>query len=218
MDLLKDWWVNLRIDWPFIEYEGKANGFAQDYEGTLPAFFADLEATSPELRKEYYNLQFYDLLLTMVSHRDLASIRRLFELCPGWNGQGYIEGLTPLGQALDNRDLACMRFLLEKGADPEIYEQTLTVLESAIYDGMGMEVYCMLLDFGAIFTSKALLALASEGNADAIRYLLDNAHSLQHDTRAGLLEVSLEEADVYVSPEERLPDVLALLRELQNET
>jgi len=217
MDHLKDWWVNWRVDWPFIEYEGKANGFAQDYECTLPAFFMDLEATSPELRKKYYSEQVYDLLLTMVIHRDLPSIRRLFELCPGWNGRGYIEGLTPLGQALDNRDLACMRFLLEKGADTELYDQTLTVLEAAIYDGMGMDVYCMLLDFGATFTSKALLALASEGNADAIRHLLDNAHSLQHDSRPGLLEASLAEADSYVSPEERLPAVLTLIQALQKE-
>lgn len=217
MDLLKDWWVNWRMDWPFIEYEGKAEGFSQDYSATLPAFFRDLEATDPKLRKNYYSEQLYDLLLTMVIHRDMPSIRRLFDLCPGWNGQGSIEGLTPLGQALDNRDLGCMCFLLEKGADPEVYEQTLTVLESAIYDQCGMEYYRLLAEFGAVFTTKALLALASEGDSDSIRYLLDNAKYFQYDSRTGLLNAALEEAEIYVDPEDRLPAVLAMLRTLQNE-
>lgn len=129
MDLLQDWWVGWSIDWPFISYTGKANDFYTDYRGTIPAFFADLEATDPEIRKQYYDQQIYDLLLVMVCHKDLASIRRLFDLCPDWSGQGYIEGLTPLGQALDNRDIPCMRLLLERGADPENYDQTTTVLK-----------------------------------------------------------------------------------------
>lgn len=192
MDLLQDWWVGWSIDWPFISYTGKANDFYTDYKGTIPAFFADLEATDPEIRKQYYDQQIYDLLLVMVCHKDLASIRRLFDLCPDWSGQGYIEGLTPLGQALDNRDIPCMRLLLEQGADPENYDQTTTVLEAAVYDGLDFEVCEMLLAHGAVFTANALAWLAQSCNRALIEEVFRRASCLQYDSRAGLIAAALE--------------------------
>ena len=216
MDLLKDWWVDWEMDWPFIKYTGKANGFSSGYADTIQAFFADLAATAPDSRKKYYEMELYDLLFLMVQKRDLPSIRRLFSLCPGWDGNGAIEGLTPLGQALDNRDIPCMRLLLEQGGDPELYEQTLTLLESAAYDDYGMEYYRLLAEFGAVFTAKALLTLASLDDTNSIRYLLRSAVP-ETGTRSGLLEAALGNADVYVFPDEKLPDALNLLHTLQSE-
>lgn len=214
MDFLKDWWVDWRMDWPFIEYEGKANGFGADYAGTIPAFFADLEATAPEVRKEYYSEQIYDLLLTMVNHRDLASIRRLFDLCPGWNGCGSIEGLTPAGQALDNRDYPCLRLLLEKGADTECYDQSNTLLEAAVYDDLGWDVYEMLLHAGAGFTLKVLLALVQESNREMIEKMFAQASWLHYDSRESLIAEALSEVESDLAAGLCGPEALALLKSL----
>lgn len=215
MDLLKDWWVDWRIDWPFIEYSGKAKAFQSDYQRTLPTFFADLAATDPEIRRKYYAEELYDLLLTMVIHRDMASIRKLFDLCRDWNGCGHIEGLTPLGQALDNRDLTCMEFLLEKGADPGNYDQSTTVLEAAVYDRLGARVYDLLLSYGAVLTRTAVLDLARDGEEESIRALLAGASCFQYDSRAGLLDAALEEAEEQAQAELWEPEVPALIRKLQ---
>lgn len=214
MDFLKDWWVDWRMDWPFIEFEGKATDFSADYAGTLPAFFADLEATDPEIRKEYYGEQLYDLLLTMVIHRDMASIRRLFDLCPGWNGRGSIEGLTPAGQALENRDYPCLRFLLEKGADTEYYDQSNTLLEVAIYDGLGWDVYEMLLQAGAGFTLKLLLTLAEDGNRELIEKIFTKATWVHYDSREGLIAEAVSEVESDQAAGLCGPETLELLKSL----
>ena len=212
MDFLKDWWTSWSMDWPFLAITGKATGFDKNYAETIPVFFKDLEATDPELRRKYYDPQLYEVLMTMVLQRDTDSVRRLFFLCPGWNGRGTVEGLTPLGQALENRDWDCMALLLERGADPELYDQTTTALEAAIWDGLGEEVYRLLLSHGSIFTCNALLALAESEERDLIPVLLKVATVLQYDSLPGLLKAA--EAEIRDNPHRYDPDTADALRRL----
>jgi ankyrin len=169
---------------------------------------------------------------------------------PGWKGDAIAAqntfgnvvgaGMTPFVRAAKNADLAMMRLLLEKGADPTIATRNKTTALMALVGGLGrkygadlhvsaaeeknaLEAAKLLLDLRADVNASndagqtSLHAAAAIGANGVVRFLVERGARLDAKTRQGrtALDESLRGVpNVDGAPGEAHEDTAALLREL----
>ena len=169
---------------------------------------------------------------------------------PGWKGDAIAAqntfgnvvgaGTTPFVRAAKNADLALMRLLLEKGANPHIATRNKTTALMALVGGLGRKYGAdlqvspaeeknalvaakLLLDLGADVNAAneagqtPLHAAAAIGANGVVRFLVERGARLDAKTRQG--RTPLDEAlrgvpNVDGAPGEGHEDTAALLREL----
>jgi ankyrin repeat protein len=169
---------------------------------------------------------------------------------PGWKGDAIASqntfgnvvgaGTTPFVRAAKNGDLAMMRLLIDKGANPNIATRNKTTALMALVGGLGrkygadlhvsaieeknaLEAAKLLLDLGADVNAAneagqtSLHAAAAIGANGVVRFLVERGARLDARTRQGRtpLDDSLRGvANVDGAPGEAHEDTAALLREL----
>jgi ankyrin repeat protein len=169
---------------------------------------------------------------------------------PGWKGDAIAAqntfgnvvgaGTTPFVRAAKNADLAVMRLLIEKGANPAIATRNRTTALMALVGGLGrrygadlkvsaaeeknaLEAAKLLLDLGADVNAAneagqtSLHAAAAIGANGIVRFLVERGARVDAKTRQG--RTALDEAlrgvpNVDGAPGEAHDDTAALLREL----
>ena len=172
---------------------------------------------------------------------------------PGWKGDAIAAqntfgnvigaGTTPFVRAAKNGDLAVMRLLIDKGADPNIATRNKTTALMALVGGLGrkygadlqvsaaeeknaLEAAKLLLDLGADVNAAneagqtSLHAAAAIGANGVVRFLVERGARLDAKTRQG--RTALDEAlrgvpNVDGAPGEAHEDTAALLRELMTQ-
>ena len=169
---------------------------------------------------------------------------------PGWKGDAIAAqntfgnvigaGTTPFVRAAKNGDLAVMRLLIDKGANPNIATRNKTTALMALVGGLGrkygadlrvsaaeeknaLEAAKLLLDLGADVNASneagqtSLHAAAAIGANGVVRFLVERGAGVDAKTRQG--RTPLDEAlrgvpNVDGAPGEGHEDTAALLREL----
>jgi hypothetical protein len=168
----------------------------------------------------------------------------------GWKGDAIAAqntfgnvigaGTTPFVRAAKNGDLAMMRLLIDKGANPNIATRNRTTALMALVGGLGrkygadlkvsdaeeknaLEAAKLLLDLGADVNAAneagqtSLHAAAAIGANGVVRFLVERGARLDARTRQGRtpLDESLRGVpNVDGAPGEAHEDTAALLREL----
>ena len=172
---------------------------------------------------------------------------------PGWKGDAIAAqntfgnvigaGTTPFVRAAKNGDLAMMRLLIDKGANPNIATRNKTTALMALVGGLGrkygadlqvsaleeknaLEAAKLLLDLGADVNAAneagqtSLHAAAAIGANGVVRFLVERGARLDAKTRQGRtpLDESLRGVpNVDGAPGEAHEDTAALLRELMTQ-
>lgn len=109
------------VSWELSEFAlpvltGKAGRWGDLSPEERAGFFEDLAGATEDQRKAH-QVGLYEAGAVMVP--DVDSLHRLLELCPELDLNGYYDGLTLLGVAVEQGCFEAARLLLQKGADPD---------------------------------------------------------------------------------------------------
>lgn len=175
-------WLDMTMDWPFVCFHGKARDIPHSYATLMPEYLAALEQAQPEHREAFYQAIF-ETLYFAVDADDPGAIRRIYGCCPGLARNGYVDGYTPLGAAIESGRFEVIKALLECGFDPDANalgfgEDVITQIIQA--DEFREDILFLLLRSGAYLEPKAVAEMVSAGKD----HLIPQAAALARDFNA----------------------------------